>query len=122
MINQRVKEWFLFQKKAGKRQNYFAEIWDLSKQRVNQYAKGDGPIGIEPVIKILDFDKDLNARWLILGEGKMYEDELKNNVIKPEISYNKEIESIFSELRNQVKVKDEQLKFYQKIIEKKLNF
>lgn len=112
MINQRVKEWFLFQKKAGKRQNYFAEIWDLSKQRVNQYAKGDGPIGIEPVIKILEFDKELNARWLILGEGAMYD--------KKEESIDKDSIAIVSELGKQLKIKDDQLNFYQKIIEKKL--
>lgn len=73
MVNQRVRDWFEVQKKKGNLQKDFALKWGLSKQRISQFANGSGSVGLEPVIKILDFDEEINARWLILGEGKMYE-------------------------------------------------
>ncbi|MFK5856564.1 MAG: hypothetical protein QM503_10565 [Bacteroidota bacterium] len=74
MLNQRVKDWFTVQKKERQlTQMYFAELWDVKRQTVNQIANGSTSAGIKYVSNILAFDNKINARWLILGEGKMYE-------------------------------------------------
>ncbi len=90
-INQRVAYWFKKQKESGLSQAKFADLWGISRQTVGQYARENGSIGITPICKILDYDKQLNARWLILGEGSMYNnevDESEKTVKEYEITLN----------------------------------
>lgn len=117
-INQRVKEWFDIVLKTGVNQTTFVELWGKSKQQISLMANGKGSMGIEIVKLIIDYDKQLSARWLILGEGKMYEcDEYIS-----EINEKDEVYSVRKEeskiLKEQLKAKDGQIAFLQNQIEK----
>jgi transcriptional regulator with XRE-family HTH domain len=134
-INQRVSDWFKNKIKEGKTQSYFADIWGISKQTIGQYVHDGGSIGIKPIIKILDYDKTINARWLLLGEGEMYETDISKDEKPTQASENnssydllnikdnvesREIKMLVGELINQLKIKDDQIKFLQHLIEDKL--
>lgn len=69
-IQERIKE---ILKKENVSQKSFAEHFGLKPQVVNQWTNAKYSVGIEPIKKLLDFFPTLNARWLILGTGSMYE-------------------------------------------------
>lgn len=52
--------------------------FNVSIQTVNQWTKPGKSVGLEVVKKLLDYFPDLNARWLILGTGEMFESEAQN--------------------------------------------
>lgn len=124
MLNQRVTEWFKAQRKNGVRQVDIGESLGLSKQIISQLKSGKGSIGLERVVNLLNYDKNLNPRWLILGEGNMYEKANSysaTNVGESFIDYKKSSQAdLINELRNQLKTKDDQIKFLQQLIDKKL--
>lgn len=110
MLNQRVIRWFEKQKEKGLKQSHFAETWGVSKQVISQLSTGKGSVGLERVINILDYDRNLNPRWLVLGDGKMYEFAEEDVMREPTIEYNRSQKLICDELINQLKIKDEQIK------------
>lgn len=133
-IGERVKEWFVYQHRIGKNQADIAETWSLKPQYINQLASGTGSYGVNVINKILDFDKALNARWLLIGEGEMYvkheteqsksnETDFSENSTSYGLAKKKEdyrLNKLINELINQVKIKDDQIKFLQHLIEEKL--
>lgn len=54
--------------KAGGSLTRFAEILDITSQYATRLIK-NGSVGIEPISRILRTWKDINPRWIILGEG-----------------------------------------------------
>lgn len=65
-INERVS--YIMKMKAGGSLNRFSEILDIKNQYATRLIK-DGPVGIEPISRMLRTWKDINPRWLILNEG-----------------------------------------------------
>ena len=56
--------------KTGGRIGAFGALLGWSPQYTSKVLRGDG-IGLTPVRAILEAFPDINARWLILGEGDM---------------------------------------------------
>lgn len=66
-MNQRL---LLFIKYACGRQSVFAERMGWERQYLSKLTRGIG-LGITPVVAILQEFPELDARWLLLGEGEM---------------------------------------------------
>lgn len=82
-MNDRLLE--LIQYKTGGKQADFAEIMGWSPQYLNRLTKGESGIGIRPIIALLERFPELNARWLLLGEGAMITsgaDEVKKRLMQ----------------------------------------
>ncbi len=60
----------LFIKYACGRQSVFAERMGWERQYLSKLTRGIG-LGITPVVAILQKFPELDARWLLLGEGEM---------------------------------------------------
>lgn len=67
-MNERLLQ-FIQYKTAGK-QTDFAELMGWSPQYLHKMLK-EGGIGIRPIVSLLEKFPELNARWLLLGEGAM---------------------------------------------------
>ena len=68
MIHDRLLE--IIQYKTSGKQAEFAEIMGWSPQYLHKMLK-EGGIGIRPIVALLEKFPELNARWLLLGEGAM---------------------------------------------------
>ena len=66
-MNERL---LLFIKEACGRQSVFAERMGWERQYLSKLTRGIG-LGITPVLAILREFPELDARWLLLGEGQM---------------------------------------------------
>lgn len=83
MMNERLLE--IIQYKTAGKQADFAEIMGWSPQYLNRLTKGESGIGIRPIIALLEKFPELNARWLLLGEGAMITsgaDEVKQRLFR----------------------------------------
>lgn len=69
-MNKRLATFIDF--KTGGNQKEFARLMGWSPQYLHKMLKGDS-MGIQPVVSLLHKFPELNARWLILGEGFMFE-------------------------------------------------
>lgn len=67
-MNRRLYD--IVQYKTGGRQSEFAALMDWTPQYLTKLLKGSN-FGIAPIITILKKFKEIDARWLILGEGTM---------------------------------------------------
>lgn len=76
-MNKRLATFIDF--KTGGNQKEFARLLGWSPQYLHKMLKGDS-MGIQPVISLLQTFPELNARWLILGEGVMV-DSVRNYVL-----------------------------------------
>ncbi|WP_231464790.1 hypothetical protein [Pedobacter sp. Leaf132] len=68
-INKRIKQ--VIDIKLGGSQKAFAALIEATPQYVARLIAEGGSVGLEPVIKILKLYPDVDARWLILGDGEM---------------------------------------------------
>lgn len=57
--------------KTGGSQADFASLMGWTPQYLSRLVLGESGIGICPVVALLEKFPDLNARWLLLGEGAM---------------------------------------------------
>lgn len=84
-INERIR--LLLEKKTITQAQLSRDL-GVNKVSVNQWLSPNGSVGLDTVIKLLTKFEDLNARWLILGEGEMLETpaqptyELRNEIAK----------------------------------------
>ena len=72
------------QYKTGGKQAEFAEMMGWSPQYLHKMLK-EGGIGIRPIVALLEKFPELNARWLLLGEGAMLNtgaDAVKSHLLK----------------------------------------
>lgn len=75
-MNERLSQFISY--KTGGNQKEFAALLGWSPQYLHKMLKGDS-MGIQPVITLLQTFPELNARWLILGEGFMF--DIRSNII-----------------------------------------
>lgn len=68
-MNRRLRE--IMEYKAGGNQAEFAAFMGWSPQYLHNLLRDGGSVGIRPVINLLERIPNLNARWLLLGEGAM---------------------------------------------------
>ena len=68
-MNERLLQFIQY--KTDGRQAEFAALMGWSPQYLNRLAKGESGIGIRPIVALLEKFPELNARWLLLGEGAM---------------------------------------------------
>ena len=59
-------------KSKEKNKKSFAEVMGWSQAYLSKLLSGDQGIGLTPLMQILDKFKDIDARWLIFGEGYMF--------------------------------------------------
>lgn len=67
-MNERLLQFIQY--KTGGKQADFAELMGWSPQYLHKMLK-EGGIGIRPIVALLEKFPELNARWLLLGEGAM---------------------------------------------------
>lgn len=60
--------------KTGGRQKAFAELLGWTPQYLGKLLKGEN-FGLQPVLRILEILPEVDARWLLLGEGSMLRDD-----------------------------------------------
>lgn len=71
-MNNRLLE--IIKYKTGGKQTEFAALMGWSPQYLTKLLRGDG-FGIQPVLAVLSNLPEINARWLLLGEGEMILDK-----------------------------------------------
>ena len=69
-MNSRVQE--IIRYKTGGRQTEFAALCGWTPQYLAKLLRGDN-FGLQPVLTILTTLPEINARWLLLGQGDMLE-------------------------------------------------
>ena len=90
-IGDRLKRFIEY--KAGGSQVTFAEMMGWQPQYLNKLLKG-GSFAYNPIVSLLQKFPELDARWLILGEGDMIMKEYAESVIKKKMVRLMEIESL----------------------------
>lgn len=81
-MNERLLQFIQY--KTGGKQADFAELMGWSPQYLHKLLK-EGGIGIRPIVALLEKFPELNARWLLLGEGAMIStgaDAVKSHLLK----------------------------------------
>ena len=58
--------------KTGGRQSDFAALLGWSPQYLAKLLRGEN-FGLQPVLTLLEVLPEINARWLLLGQGEMLE-------------------------------------------------
>ncbi len=71
-MNTRLNE--IIQYKTGGKKTEFGALFGWSPQYVTKLLKGEN-FGIQPIVSILKAFPDINARWFLLGEGRMLSGE-----------------------------------------------
>ena len=61
--------------KTGGRQKAFAELLGWSPQYLAKLLRGEN-FGLQPVLTILEKLPEIDARWLLLGQGSMLNDDV----------------------------------------------
>lgn len=81
-MNERLLQFIQY--KTGGKQADFAELMGWSPQYLHKMLK-EGGIGIRPIVALLEKFPELNARWLLLGDGAMLNtgaDAVKSHLLK----------------------------------------
>jgi transcriptional regulator with XRE-family HTH domain len=99
--SQRVRQWMQANRFAGKE---LAEWAGISKSAVSQVLTGKTGISLKSIQNILEHHKELNARWLLTGEGEMYYKKALSNS-NPETK-----DRIINEMERIIEAKDEIIK------------
>ena len=88
-MNERLLQFIQY--KTGGHQAEFALLLGWVPQYLNKLIKGEN-FGIRPVITILQTFPEINARWLLLGEGEMLSFNPATSVIKDRLQRLLELE------------------------------
>ncbi len=88
-MNERLTKFIQY--KTSGHQAEFANIMGWSPQYLMKLIKGEG-FGIRPVISLIERFPELNARWLLTGEGNMLVTSFVEMSIKKRLSRLLEIE------------------------------
>lgn len=68
-MNNRLRK--IIEIKTGGSQSEFAALMGWTPQYLSRLVLGESGFGIRPVVALLEKFPDLDARWLLLGEGAM---------------------------------------------------
>ncbi|MDR1938749.1 MAG: hypothetical protein LBQ73_09690 [Tannerellaceae bacterium] len=71
----------IIQYKTGGQRTEFASLMDWSPQYLSKLLKGEG-FGLQPVLAIVTKVKEVNARWLLTGEGAMVDNKKYTDIRK----------------------------------------
>ena len=71
-MNNRLSD--IIKYKTGGRQKTFAELLGWTPQYLAKLLRGAN-FGLQPVLTLLEKLPEINARWLLLGEGSMLNDD-----------------------------------------------
>lgn len=74
---------------TGGKMTEFADLMGWSPQYLHRLTRG-GSIGVRPVVALLRRFPELNARWLLLGEGVMLES--RSNAMRARLYHLLELE------------------------------
>lgn len=69
-MNNRLRD--VIKYKTGGRQNEFAALMGWTPTYLAKLLRGDN-FGLTPVVALLEKFPEINARWLLLGQGDMFE-------------------------------------------------
>lgn len=83
-MNNRLAE--IIKYKTGGKQTAFAQFMGWSPQYLSKLVRGDN-FGLAPVVALLQKLPEVDARWLLLGEGEMLCDEKLTEVRATAQSY-----------------------------------
>lgn len=83
-MNNRLRE--IIRYKTGGKQKEFAEIVGWKPQYLAKLLRGSD-FGLKPVLAILTAMPEINARWLLLGEGSMLMDDGVSDLYKGTINH-----------------------------------
>lgn len=83
-MNERLKQ--IIQYETGGRQVAFAERMGWSSPYLNKLLKGVN-FGLQPVLAILERFPEIDARWLLLGEGDMLSQKRRAELHREAFSY-----------------------------------
>jgi len=97
-INQRVKEYF---KTTGLKQIDFAKAISTSGDRVSKWFRDEEKITGDYVIEVVSKFPDLNARWLLTGEGDMLTDSAERENPKLSVYKGSNLYRVFEDINKQ---------------------
>ena len=95
-INERIA--YLLERLSDNKPTRFGELIGSTPQYIKKITTPGGSVGLEPVSKILRAVPDLNARWLILGEGDPFDRKIQENGIRSEIGRRVKILTILDKI------------------------
>jgi hypothetical protein len=72
--------------KCGGRQTAFAHLMGWTPQYVGKLLRGEN-FGLSPVLRILEVIPELDARWLLLGQGSMLMEDKVSGVRRDVLSH-----------------------------------
>lgn len=98
--------------KTGGHQKDFARLVDWSPAYLSKLIHG-GSFGLQPIQTLLTKFPEIDARWLLLGEGEMLSDQHLNDIRRATLS---RAQSIFNLERYIPAMSPEQLKRYETAI------
>ncbi len=76
-MNNRLKDIIAY--KTGGKKGEFAALLGWTPSYLTKLIKGEN-FGLQPVVAILTALPEIDARWLILGEGAMLRDDIRGSV------------------------------------------
>lgn len=118
-INTRIKELIAYLKTSN---NAFAKSISKTSTTINQITMGKSKPGFEVLEAICETYPAVNPTWLLRGEGEMYlTSESVSNIEKAPDQYLqdhvKQLESSFTQLAQQLAVKDRQIDGLQRTVD-----
>lgn len=82
-MNNRLQE--IIKYKTAGRQNKFCELLGWSPQYLTKLLKGKD-FGLKPIVTILEALPEINARWFLLGQGDMLEQDKLSSLRRDVVS------------------------------------
>ena len=119
-INQRIK--FLFSV-TNTKAIVFGKKFELSRQQASSICKNSG-IGRQTIEKLLIYFPSLNARWLILEEGEMFNVDSDSILNEPEAQYGQNsrdiaLKTTIEILKKELDIKNKQIESFLRQLESK---
>lgn len=109
-MNDRLLE--IIKYKTGGKQTEFASSLGWSPQYLTKLLKGDN-FGIRPVMTIITAFPEINARWLLVGEGDMIENQKYSDIRK---TMHENMLAIMDIEKYMIVMSSEELREYEKIV------
>lgn len=109
-MNARLEEIIRYKTKGSRKK--FAELLGWKQQYLSKLLRGEG-FGLQPVIALLSALPEINARWLLLGEGKMLMDDRASDLYRGTLNH---LQAVLDLERFVPVMNEEELRQYEKMI------